>query len=292
MTSRGDGSGGRAGPRAAGAVRFLGPTFAVGWGVVTALWAVAAAQPGGRPPRGEEEAAAIVLMCVPGCVFLALRLLRAVPAVEGMLSPPPIRILLAAFLLPLAYAGISAAVSWALGLTRFIAPPGVGTGFLLALSLTALPLLVLPLAFLEELGWRGFLVPQLAVLGARRAALLSAALWALWRLPLDVVEKPGGRPAWAVGLAGFAATFLFGVVLAWLRLRGSALWPPALAHALLFAQMAGPLGLLARSDPLLGGPRGLVGGLVLTALCAWLLAAGRWTGPAWEEAGREGSAVE
>jgi len=45
-------------------------------------------------------------------------------------------------------------------------------------------LLDVPLAFGEELGWRGYLLPQLSVIGRRRALLLSGLLHGIWHLPV------------------------------------------------------------------------------------------------------------
>src|SRR5690606_10039592 len=39
-------------------------------------------------------------------------------------------------------------------------------------------------AFGEELGWRGFLVPALRPLGTWPALLISGAIWGLWHAPV------------------------------------------------------------------------------------------------------------
>ena len=45
-------------------------------------------------------------------------------------------------------------------------------------------LLDVPLAFGEELGWRGYLLPQISAIGRRRALLLSGLLQGIWHLPM------------------------------------------------------------------------------------------------------------
>lgn len=78
----------------------------------------------------------------------------------------------------------------------------------------------------EELGWRGWLLPEL---GARmnrfRAAMSTAAIWAIWHGPLLL-----GDPR--VVLAFLAGVFGLSVLFAWLRWRASTTLVPVIAaHA-------------------------------------------------------------
>lgn len=41
----------------------------------------------------------------------------------------------------------------------------------------------------EEIGWRGFLLPNLEPLGKRKAALLSGMIWALWHTPMIFILR-------------------------------------------------------------------------------------------------------
>ncbi|REJ33335.1 MAG: CPBP family intramembrane metalloprotease domain-containing protein, partial [Bacillota bacterium] len=62
-----------------------------------------------------------------------------------------------------------------------------GRGLVLAylgVNLVLTPVLLSFFALGEEIGWRGYLLPQLAGLGRRRALLLSGFLWSIWHLPL------------------------------------------------------------------------------------------------------------
>ncbi len=85
----------------------------------------------------------------------------------------------------------------------------------------------------EELGWRGFLVPQLAkVASFPRVALISGGIWALWHMPLIIwADYRGAGPVWysvicfAVLVVGIA--FLF----AWMRLKSGSVWTAMLLHA-------------------------------------------------------------
>src|SRR5258708_1331676 len=50
----------------------------------------------------------------------------------------------------------------------------------------------------EELGWRGFLVPQLAnVASFPRVALIGGTIWALWHYPIiPFADYRGAGPLW------------------------------------------------------------------------------------------------
>ena len=85
----------------------------------------------------------------------------------------------------------------------------------------------------EEIGWRGFLVPQLArTRSFTMTALVSGIIWTVWHVPLILFADYNSKtPAWyavscfAVMVIGIS--FLF----AWIRLRSGSLWPCAFLHA-------------------------------------------------------------
>jgi membrane protease YdiL (CAAX protease family) len=68
--------------------------------------------------------------------------------------------------------------------------PIPASSLILLLSLAtfiAAPILNMIPALGEEIGWRGFLLPNLEPLGKRRAAVLSGMIWALWHAPLILI---------------------------------------------------------------------------------------------------------
>ncbi len=84
----------------------------------------------------------------------------------------------------------------------------------------------------EEIGWRGFLVPQL-MKGTESlilAGLISALIWAVWHFPTLIWRSPPGVPLWltyldfTIGLIGISFVYL------WLRLASGSLWPCFLLH--------------------------------------------------------------
>jgi membrane protease YdiL (CAAX protease family) len=85
----------------------------------------------------------------------------------------------------------------------------------------------------EELGWRGFLVPELARrLPFTQVCLVSGGIWAVWHWPvLLFADYNAGTPLW-YGLACFTLMVVgISPIYAWLRLRSGSLWTGMLLHA-------------------------------------------------------------
>ena len=85
----------------------------------------------------------------------------------------------------------------------------------------------------EEIGWRGFLVPELAKkMGYTGVSLTTGLIWGLWHYPLLVFGSyNNGTPAW-YGLICFtvsitAVSFIF----TWYRMKSGSLWTGVLLHA-------------------------------------------------------------
>jgi CAAX protease family protein len=85
----------------------------------------------------------------------------------------------------------------------------------------------------EEIGWRGFLVPELAKqMSYTKLSLLSGFIWAVWHCPLLLfADYNAGTNRWyAMGcftVMIVSTSFMF----AWLRLKSGSLWPAAVLHA-------------------------------------------------------------
>lgn len=84
----------------------------------------------------------------------------------------------------------------------------------------------------EEIGWRGFLVPELSkVVSFGGVGIISGLMWAAYHFPILIfADYNAGTPIW-FGLSCFtlgvvAESFVF----AWLTLRSGSLWPAALLH--------------------------------------------------------------
>lgn len=84
----------------------------------------------------------------------------------------------------------------------------------------------------EEIGWRGFLVPELAkVVGFSGVGIISGLMWAVYHFPvLLFADYNAGTPAW-YGLSCFTVMVIAdSFILAWLTLRSGSLWPAAIFH--------------------------------------------------------------
>lgn len=86
----------------------------------------------------------------------------------------------------------------------------------------------------EEIGWRGFLVPELNNwLGFRGACLVSGAVWTLWHLPAILFRGYGvtGTPKSYQVVCFAVLVMATSVILAWLRIRSGSVWPATILHA-------------------------------------------------------------
>jgi membrane protease YdiL (CAAX protease family) len=162
------------------------------------------------------------------------------------------RYLVLSYFLPIGVLAATYAVIYLLGLGAFESGPaleevasvtGISDSTLLVLSmigLTATAGLLLP-AFLglgEEIGWRGFLVPELAKIRSfTGVALLSGAIWVVYHYPLVFIfgAERVGTPIPFQLLVLTIQGIAIGTILAWIRLMSGSLWTAVIFHAVLNA---------------------------------------------------------
>lgn len=153
-----------------------------------------------------------------------------------------------AYFIPLAYAGLAYGAVWAARLggwnSAFVVQiakafglRGVPIGATLALYVllagTVGVIRGVSSALGEEIGWRGFLVPELAKeMSFTKLSLLSGIIWAAWHSPILLfADYNAGTNRW-YALGCFTVMVVSGsFIYAWLRLRSRSLWPAALLHA-------------------------------------------------------------
>src|SRR5580704_3622268 len=84
----------------------------------------------------------------------------------------------------------------------------------------------------EEIGWRGFLVPELSKTTSFTAtSLISGIVWSLWHYPILIYgDYNAGTPTW-YGLTCFTVMVIsMSFVFAWMRLKSGSLWTGAILH--------------------------------------------------------------
>ncbi|PPH36540.1 CPBP family intramembrane metalloprotease domain-containing protein [Rathayibacter rathayi] len=130
------------------------------------------------------------------------------------------------------------------------------------------------LAFGEEVGWRGWLLPALLPLGTWPALIITGVLWGAWHAPIILLGYNFDEPNLVgVGLM-IIATTLIGVLVGWLRMRSASLWPAVFAHGALNAA-GGLVTLFAAQeesvDPILAGPLGVGSWIAFTIVVVVLV---------------------
>jgi membrane protease YdiL (CAAX protease family) len=145
-------------------------------------------------------------------------------------------------LLPVAIAGVAVAIAVVSG-----APAPDGSEVLQAVvaALVTLPVLLVvggPLG--EELGWRGYVLPELLQRGGPIAAtLILTPMWILFHLPWMLNEPDQYGPAWALAIVGMALTMTW----VYLRTRGS-LAVAVVFHAVINVSAAAAIQLFPEPD--------------------------------------------
>ncbi|ADU63607.1 MAG: CPBP family intramembrane metalloprotease [Pseudodesulfovibrio sp.] len=182
---------------------------------------------------------------------------------------------LTALLVPIVFAVIHG-LNWAVGFSA----PDPGLHALNQTSaephdLTSLFTVMLPASMLigpaiqyvfalgEELGWRGFLLPRLMVLGKPMAYLVLGVAWGLWHAPLILAGfNYPGHPLAGLGMM-CAMTSALGLFINEMTLGSRSVFLAAFIHAAVNAQVQGVwMWLFPQANPLLGGSFGLIAVLV------------------------------
>lgn len=104
--------------------------------------------------------------------------------------------------------------------------------FLLVASISFL--VSLPSVLGEELGWRGFLVPELSkFLPFSGVALVSGLIWSLWHWPLILNGLYGNSVTPMYYQLSIFTIFIasISVIMAYLRLKSNSLWTGVIFHA-------------------------------------------------------------
>jgi uncharacterized protein len=210
--------------------------------------------------------ALVVSMWIPGIAGLIAARYAQISVFGSKL--PRIRFLALAVIAPVGVCGIIYGALWLSGLAIFqndLKEIGVGSSSQFALGL----LLSVLGAFGEEIGWRGFLAPLLARrLGFAALAWCTWLLWFLFYLWLFFLAGSYSKPPFTLQVLTIG-TLLFGlnVLLVWLRMKTSSLWPPVLFHAVHNFLAFNPVTLAWSHQPWLTGKLGLALACGYLAIC-------------------------
>lgn len=85
----------------------------------------------------------------------------------------------------------------------------------------------------EEIGWRGFLVPELSrTFSFTTTSILSGLVWSVWHYPILIYGGyNNGTPTWYDLTCFTVMVVSISFVAAWMRLKSGSLWTGAMLHA-------------------------------------------------------------
>jgi uncharacterized protein len=85
----------------------------------------------------------------------------------------------------------------------------------------------------EEIGWRGFLVPELSKNNSYTlTAIFSGLVWSVWHYPILIYGGyNNGTPTWYGLLCFTVMVVAISFIFAWMRLKSGSLWTGAILHA-------------------------------------------------------------
>jgi membrane protease YdiL (CAAX protease family) len=163
-------------------------------------------------------------------------------------KPGPAKWLGLAYVLPILYSMVIYGITWLTGQGGFATDVVAEVSKELGLAdasmwqLVAVYTLVvstivfvkaMPGAFGEELGWSGFLFPELQRMGSfTSASLIGGILWALFHLPLILfADYRSTAPIMFQVVVFFISTTALRFVTNWFRAKSGSVWPTVIFHA-------------------------------------------------------------
>jgi uncharacterized protein len=188
-----------------------------------------------------------IMWCPALAAFATLKLSRRSLRDLGW-KWPAAKYALMSWYIPLLYAGIAYLTVWISGLGgfpnhEFVASLTTRMGLRLSPLISAIIYVLLTASFGmvrsvssalgEEIGWRGFLVPELSnTVGFTGTALISGIVWSLWHYPVLIfADYNSGTATWYALTCFTVMVIAISFVFAWLRLKSGSLWTGVLLHA-------------------------------------------------------------
>lgn len=162
---------------------------------------------------------------------------------------PKTKYILASFVIPILYALVSYSIIWTAGWggfynEEFVKEVGASYGISsLSPSLIIIIFIVMigifgmfrscSFALGEEIGWRGFLVPELfKKYSYIKTSLITGVIWAVWHYPVLIFGYyNNGTPFW-YGLICLTIMIIgTSFIMAWFTIKSSSLFPAMILHA-------------------------------------------------------------
>lgn len=231
---------------------------------------------------GGSDLAQILSMLTPTVALLLMLLVVTRDSRERSawrslgLGKAGLRLWPAAFLLPVLVLSVAYVILWGTGYATAAMPADRSLPDL-AIKTVMNFVVIFVFALAEEIGWRGYLLPHLLSLGARRAALLTGLLHGLFHLPLLLLTPfyhSDGNRLIVIPLFLLSLT-MAGAIYGYLRLTTASVWPSAIAHTTLNTAWNLLSTLTVASSPLaaeyLAGESGLLPLVGYTLMAGWCL---------------------
>ncbi|QNK63496.1 CPBP family intramembrane metalloprotease [Pedobacter sp. PAMC26386] len=86
----------------------------------------------------------------------------------------------------------------------------------------------------EEIGWRGFLLPEIATStnSYTKTSLIMGLIWAIWHYPLLIFGNyNAGAPSWYSLITFTLGIISVSFIFTWFRLKSNSLWTGVMLHA-------------------------------------------------------------
>lgn len=238
-----------------------------------------------RTPSEESVPFVLILIFSPGLAAILTQLIttRSLRGIGWRLGPA--RWLGIAYILPVLYALPVYAFTWLTGPGRLLNPyffsaqarqyspsSSLVTAVLVYFLIKATKGVAENMIFSvgEEIGWRGFLVPELAKMTSfTKTAFISGIVWAVWHMPgILLADYNSGNTPTVYAAAMFAVLVIASSFpFAWLTLKSGSMWPAILLHTTHNVFIQGYFDLLTENGgltPYITGEFGI--GLAVTGL--------------------------
>lgn len=153
------------------------------------------------------------------------------------------------YLIPIIYALVTYLIIWVFGwggfynkefvntLTESFGLGPIGGGFTIALYVILFGIFgtisSMSRALGEEIGWRGFLVPELYKEHSfTKTSLISGLIWGIWHLPILLfADYNSGTPSWYALSCFMVLVVGMSFIYTWFRIKSGSLWTAVILHA-------------------------------------------------------------